>query len=157
MCLILCGWTHSWHPKSHWKWWTLNAPGHCWWFLDKSRLYHGLLGLIHVCPTMDGRRNHCCVVRFHAIKWDLVRFYKIQWDLVSYGEIHWDLIHLMRFGEIWWDMMTFCEILWDMVRLGRIWWDSMRFGEILWDLLRFREIWWDLIVNRAADRPFWTI
>ena len=64
-CLVLCGRTHH-TPilvsKIHesgrawlrllWASLALDATGHFWWVLAQFKLNHGLLGLIHACPTM---------------------------------------------------------------------------------------------------------
>ena len=52
--------------------------------------------------------------------------------------------------------MRYDEILYDSVRFGKFG-DSMRYGEIWQDLMRFSETQRDLVVNIAADQPFWTI
>ena len=69
---------------------------------------------------------------------------------ISFGEIWWDLVHFVRLA----DLMRFGKILWDLAGFDDILWDSMRFGETECDLVRFSEIWWELVVNIAADWPF---
>ena len=47
----------------------LDQTGHVWWFLAESRLNHGILGLVHAHPTMDGARNHNCTYAHESSKY----------------------------------------------------------------------------------------